>query len=382
MDTCTNCGATLRPGARFCTTCGTRLNSASEPNSGWGTRQGNVSDDAQETTVLDAVKPASPEPPTTISGGSSQREYDRWTSAYGTPEEPADDPASRFISALEQKPAPASTEPSIDTEDAEEAEDTSNPAATWVTPPPDAFKPTTTSSWSYQASESDPAASAEESGESSNSDDSGWRAPASWGHVTDTARDEEPEATGAAGIEMADRDEIPAWGETSAEADAADEMDADDLTIAEDEDSGDTASAPDAAGFRDGGTYEVDYLSGDENIDVSGNESQALAPEDARARAISLVDELRRMVRLMPGSGPQYTGAAAMALTEASLNVNDFSDVREAITELQDDPRDIQALSNLARMADKIELLLDEHQSLAKTIETAISELSGHNQVG
>jgi hypothetical protein len=126
----------------------------------------------------------------------------------------------------------------------------------------------------------------------------------------------------------------------------------------------------------------VDYLSGDENIDVSGNETHVLAPEDARARAISLVDELRRMVRLMPGSGPQDTGAAAMALTEASLKVNDFSDVREAITELQDDPRDIQALSNLARMADKIELLLDEHQSLAETIETAITELSGHNQIG
>jgi hypothetical protein len=69
-----------------------------------------------------------------------------------------------------------------------------------------------------------------------------------------------------------------------------------------------------------------------------------------------------------------------MALTEASLNVTDFSDVREAITELQDDPRDIQALSNLARMADKIELLLSEHESLAAAIETAIQEMSGLRQ--
>ena len=123
----------------------------------------------------------------------------------------------------------------------------------------------------------------------------------------------------------------------------------------------------------------MDYLSGDENIDVSGPDTPVFSPEDARTRAIALVDELRRMLRLMPGGGVQDAGAAAMALTEASLKVSDFADLREAIVELQEDPRDIQALSNLARMADKIELLLDEHQSLAAVIETALQELSGQN---
>lgn len=143
-----------------------------------------------------------------------------------------------------------------------------------------------------------------------------------------------------------------------------------------DDDDSDFEEETDAAGFHDG-RNEVDYLSGDENIASSGTEPAKLEPNDARVRAIELVDELRRMVRMMPGGGEQDRGAAAMALTEASLSIGDFGDVREVITELQEDPRDIQALSNLARKADKIELLLDEHASLAAAIESALKDMNG-----
>ena len=373
MDTCTNCGAALRPGARFCTTCGTRLNSAPEATSGWGIPSPGTNTDVQETTVLDAVKPAAKEASASITGGDSQREYDRWTNAYSNDSAPADDPASRFISALEQTSAPNEAKAKDEPDESEASMAEPSPAATWITPPPDALTTPTPSTWSYQGTDS--------AEPSETTDDSGWRAPSSWGTVGKPSGEEEPQATGAAGIEDANRDEIPAWGETSAEADAIDESEFEDLGV-EEEIGDEDVIAPDAAGFHDGGAHEVDYLSGDENIDVSGADTTTLAPEDARARAISLVDELRRMVRLMPGGGQQDAGAAAMALTEASLKVSDFADVREAITELQDDPRDIQALSNLARMADKIELLLDEHQSLTAAIETALAELSGQNQVG
>lgn len=333
---------------------------------------------------MEAVKPPANEPQGSITGGDSHREFDRWTSAYSSSTASADDPASRFISALEQKPAAIEVEESIDADKAAEKPD---PAATWVTPPPDEISTPAFSTWSYQAS--DPVDA------SVSSNDSGWKAPSSWGNQTeipvnaeptvpaaaidtptDTPVEAEPAVPEAAIDAPVDRDEIPAWGEEStdsaiADAELADEEDEDiDLT---------EATAPDAAGFHDGGSTEVDYLSGDENIDVSGLDTPSLAPQDARDRAISLVDELRRMVRLMPGGGMQDTGAAAMALTEASLKVSDFGDVREAIAELQEDPRDIQALTNLARVADKIELLLDEHASLAASIETALTELSGQD---
>lgn len=367
METCTNCGAALRPGARFCTTCGTRLNDSSQATTTWGAPPASASNDVQETTVLETVKSTASEPAASITDGDSQREFDRWTNAYSNATTATDDPASRFISALEQTPTPVKADTPGKPDEIQQSETHFDPASTWVTPPPDAFTAPSPTGWNDQASVSvnDTVA------------DAGWRTPSSWGSVSEAASaTEEPAATGAAGIESASREEIPAWGETSAEADAADEVEIDaeaEAGILEEE------IVPDAAGFHDGGTAEVDYLSGDENIDVSGPDTPVFSPEDARTRAIALVDELRRMLRLMPGGGVQDAGAAAMALTEASLKVSDFADLREAIVELQEDPRDIQALSNLARMADKIELLLDEHQSLAAVIETALQELSGQN---
>ena len=368
MDTCTNCGAALRPGARFCTTCGTRLNDSAQTSTDWGTPPIRLSSDMKETSLLEAVKPAISEPATSITEGNSQREFDRWTSAYGSNASiPADDPASRFISALEQPPTPVRADTPDKPDEIQQSETHIDPASTWVTPPPDAFTPPTPSGWNDVAS----------APVTNTSATSGWRTPSSWGSVSETdSADEEPAATGATGIESADRDEIPAWGETSAEADADDEVEIDAETEAS---TSEEEVVPDVAGFHDGGTTEVDYLSGDENIEVSGPETPVIEPEEARVRAIALVDEVRRMLRLMPGGGVQDAGAAAMALTEASLQVSDFADLREAIVELQEDPRDIEALSNLARMADKIELLLDEHQSLANAIETALQELSGHN---
>ena len=358
MNTCSNCGSTLRPGAKFCTTCGTRLNEATPLNDGWNTPRTTPTDDSQETSFLEPVQPADPWKPQSLSGSDNQREYDRWTSAYSSTPDQGNDPASRFISALEDQDTPATSESATDVD---EETDTVDPTSTWVTPPPAA-----TSTWSFQgntAESSEPQPEPQATSDSNDAED--WKAPATWGQVepepaveSEVAPEQPVESEAAP--DQPDSPQPPAPGEIDIESDFEDEIDAE----------------TDAAGFRDGGVDEVDYLSGDENIEVSGQELPVLEPNDARTRAIELVDELRRMVRMMPAGIERDPGAAAMALTEASLNVSDFADVREVLSELQDDPRDIQALSNLARKADKIELLLDEHASLVAAVESALREIT------
>lgn len=380
MNTCSNCGATLRPDAKFCTTCGTRLNQAAPPNDGWNTPRNTSKADSQETSVIESVTPPESTKETSITGNDNQREYDRWTAAYaGSSSNNTDDPASRFISALEDRENSVSDEQEDPEAPVEESVD---PASTWVTPPPSA------TSWNYQA-KTEPATDFGSADASTDHDD--WKAPSTWGRV-ETDPVIEVEAEPEVETEVAPEVEAgPIGGQPSApiEIDKPVEEESDkhedviavepstpvEIDIDTDEET-ELEGEPDAAGFREGGVNEVDFLSGDENIAVSGPITPALDPNDARARAIELVDELRRTVRMMPGGGQQDLGAAAMSLTEASLNLSDFSDVREVLDELQEDSRDIQALSNLARKADKIELLLDEHASLAEAIETALKELN------
>lgn len=366
METCTNCGATLRSGAKFCTTCGTRLNSAAASNDGWVTQRPGSPENVQETTVVEAVSSPAQSSAAGITDAIKQRERDRWRSAHTPASESDGDPASRFISALDQDPKPA------EVEQPEEASDTPSNTATWVTPPPDELQGARPSTWNFQTG---------------TASDNEWKAPSSWNAVaTETAEPEDDEEN----VQPAAVEEVAT---TDVEVDSEDERQQESATVIDvqpasvedvatldedeaDEDEFDDVMTTDNAGFSDGG-HEVDYLSGDENIAISGPDVTKLEPEDARARAITLVDELRRMVRMMPGGGMHDTGATAMTLTEASLNVSDFGDLREVLTELQDDPRDIQALTNLAKTADRIELLLDEHQSLVDSIETALKELTG-----
>lgn len=372
METCSNCGATLRPGAKFCTTCGTRLNSAPSPNDGWGRPAAPAANDAQETSVLEAVNQPDPEQPSRLSGSNEQRDYDRWTGAYGSTPAPSHDPASRFISALTQdaKPAEADTRA-----DEPEGANSPNPATSWVTPSPEAFQTGRPSTWNFQPA--------------SRHDD--WKAPATWNTVGPAPAETEVERTNDPSVILdpilhpsgTDSDD-----ESGQEADPAIEA-LPAVTESGDDNTGEAATVVDVQPAAVEETAQQDADDDDDDLaevlaaGITGTgtfndkSATAIAPEDARRRAISLIDDLRRMVRMMPGGNVPDMGAAAMALTEASLNVSDFADVREAITELQDDPRDIQALSNLARMADKIELLLDEHQSLVAAIETALQVMSG-----
>ena len=304
MDTCTNCGASLRPGAKFCTTCGTRLNDM-PPTSidGWGTPRTATTDAGQETSVMESVQGEDTQP----QSQSWQTAADSWSGSYGSSSTSTDDPASRFISALDGEVEPVKNQPAPT--DAE-----SEAGAPVFTPPPP-------SNWSYSP------------------EFSGWT-------DTESDSDESKEVTW---------ETPPTWPGSDVPGN----------------------SAVDAAGFTDDGDDEVDYLSGDENIEVSNTAPATLSPEDARDKAIALADELRRTIRMMASGGESDHGAAVMALTEASLSVGDFSDVRGVLAEVRNDPRDIETLTNLAGRIDRIEALLDEHKSLADAIETAIKELNG-----
>lgn len=337
MDTCTNCGATLRPGAKFCTTCGTRLNETPPANDGWNTTRTDSESESQQTTVLNAVQPPSEQPESPRISESRQRSADAWTSAYGSenpsaePKPSSDDPASRFISALDNEVRPASG-------DDAGTESTKDPASTWNTAAP-AFTPPPPSNWNYDAASDTPAVEESPASES-------------------TAKHEAEEST------VDDNWVTPStWG-TPQESDDDESETAEEQTV-------------DSAGFTDDGADEVDYLSGDENIEVSGESTPVLPPDEARDKAIALADELRRTIRMMGSGGESDHGAAVMALTEASLKVGDFSDVRGVLADVKNDPRDIQSLTSLAGKVDRIEELLDEQKRLVDSIELAIKELNG-----
>lgn len=329
MDTCSNCGAKLRAGARFCTTCGTRLNASSPANDGWGKPDADTGSSTQETSVLNVVSPPqSDSPASTLS--SNQRSAAGWTSAYGDAKPAsgsASDPASRFISALDTEIKP--------THQPENETPASDPESTWGAPAL-SFTPPAPSSWSYSGG----------TDETSDDTSGSWAAASTWSKPEPAPEESEAEFT-----EVVEAAEEPDLTPEPAEIDAA--------------------------GFSDDGDDEVDYLSGDENIAVSGADVPLLPPDEARDRAIELVDELRRMVRMMSGGSTTEPGTVLSALTNASVNIGDFSDLRGVLAEVKADPRDIQLLARLAEKTDRIEALLDEHASLTTAIEDAIRQLAG-----
>lgn len=356
MDTCTNCGATLRPGAKFCTTCGTRLNEMPPANKGWETPPATNDDDSQQTTVLDAVQPPTESDDSTTISKNWQRSADSWGSAYAaepaTPTSAAssDDPASRFISALDEEVQPA---PESGAETG--AESNPEPASTWEASAP-AFTPPPPSNWSYSSSEEP---DAQEEADEDKDKDAAWEAPSTWNQSSSGESESQIEANADDGNSTWS---APAtWG----------------AVTTTDEPASEDAADVDSAGFTDGGDEEVDYLSGDENIELAEEPTPELAPDEARGKAIALADELRRTIRMMGSGGESDHGAAVMALTEASLQIGDFSDLRGVLVDVKNDPRDIQTLGSLAGKADRIDALLDEHKALADAIEEAIKELNG-----
>lgn len=285
METCTNCGATIRSGARFCTTCGTRVAAANTNDSEWGTTAGSTDTEDQQTAVLEPVKPSESVP--AISGHDQSG---RWTSGWGTPSTTTStsdsDPAGRFITALD-----------------------------------DEVKPT--------------------------SDDTGWTtAQTSWSYGNQT-------------------DVENTWGTPQSSLETESESLAEPVTETE------VTSA----------IVEVELTSPAENTDISPeapviddeSSSPDLTPDDPRHRVLALITELQALV---PKIAIADEGTAAMTLTEASLKIADYADLREVINQVKENPRDIQALSELSGKVERIEALLEEHATLTDAIESALRDLN------
>lgn len=287
METCTNCGATIRSGARFCTTCGTRVVAANTNDTEWGTTASSAGTEDQQTAVLEPIKPAEPVP--TITGNDHN---DRWTSGWVAPSTPTSesDPASRFVTALDDEVKPT-------TDDAI--------ATGWTT---------AQTSWSY--------------GSQTNAEDT-WGTPQS-----------APEP------------------ETVAEVEPVTETEPEVVTSAVEVES----------------TGSTEIVDTEADVSATNEESSlVLTADDPRHRVIELLTELQALV---PKIAIADEGTAAMTLTEASLKTSDYTDVREVISQVKENPRDIQALSELSGKVERIESLLEEHAALTEAIESALRNLN------
>jgi hypothetical protein len=104
MEKCPNCGAAVRPGAKFCTSCGTRLNDepAAPAPSSWS-----QTGSSEETMVATpAVEPETPteSPSEPETGTDPFATWNQGGGGWGSPQEST--PADRFEAALD-----ADTEP-------------------------------------------------------------------------------------------------------------------------------------------------------------------------------------------------------------------------------------------------------------------------------
>lgn len=338
MDRCTNCGAAIRPGAKFCTSCGTRLNDepATAADSSWSAAVRHPADDPNASTSS--------------------------TSDWGTPdEEPDEDVTALWPSAATKEPDTTgvswdsiwhrSSDRDDDANDARSA-DTSAPEADTSTPKQETQRVSDT--WTTR----------DESTSSNETDD---REDASAGASTTTSYISEREATNDAGTEsptiepMVDQD--PEETSTTVRY-TADE----------------SAADRDAAGFSD--AKEIDALSGDENLT-----SEASAPvtsvqttergPDVRQEASDLIEQLRELIWSIGSEPTEGDGkeAALQLLTAARGQAGDFSDLEGMITTVREQPRDIDALRSLAHEADRLDSLLENYKTLTNAVNDAIGKL-------
>lgn len=287
MDSCTNCGAALRSGARFCTTCGTRVNDVTTDDFGWGAAARSIDADSQQTSVIEPVKPAEPtDQETSIAVRGRMRD---WGSPQGDVHMNTD-PASRFISALE-------TDVNSTTENAKN-DSLSEPTSTESTTDGNAAD-----TWSFAA----PATSNSET----------WKAPDSWASVVTTEAEHDEEISGEGIIS--------------------------EIVSSVEDDTGETVKP---------------------NEELVDTDSDLTHQGESVQRALDLLSELQTLVPTLPGT--------ANSLSEAVIDAEDFGDLEEVLENIRDNPRDIQALGELAGKVDRISALLQSHTQMRQAINDTI----------
>jgi len=355
MLTCTNCGASVREGARFCTSCGTRLNDPVSP-------------------VATGVW-ASPVTSDPVSSGTRETEADRVpndssVSVAGGRTDPETnsnmDPETAPDVRMESAMAPAA-EPAPSTDE----------GFTW--------------SWGTAASpERDDAPDTarqvdEESGvvlEEAGSDDAepddgelvdateiDIREPDGTDAVIDERDEPAPETSDAMLVveeeiasEQGESETLAAW------AGQWDSQGAEGEIAGNDEPSETIPEEPDVP---------------DEQVAASAGAANEPAPdngEDTVARAERLIGELRSIIptlaRPMPAPAASLPDPSPLAdELEGAARAGQFDDLRETLQLARERPRDVDTMLSLSAKVDRLLELLDDRDNLARTAESAATRL-------
>lgn len=314
MQTCSNCGASVRNEARFCTSCGTRLNAPME----------------QDATAAWPAATATPAPTPDPSVWDKVRESIR-TGEAASPTIVPHDEASNDTD--DEQDAPAT---SAETEEPEQGDTFS---WSWGVPP--------TAADDDEAS-SDQAATDDESSQPAGVGASvgGGSAPAS----VDTAEVENT-SDGDGSDET-----LAAWA----------------TTWNLDEDSDDAAEPADAADVE----AAVSHLSqAVAEADATGNaEEDTVAKAERLIRELqSLIPAL-----VAPKPVPPVTRLKPKLLRsslESARGSADWSELRDVLTAANDNPRDIEHMMSLSSRVNDMLSLLDDRDQLAKAVDDVSAQL-------
>jgi hypothetical protein len=356
MLTCTNCGASVREGARFCTSCGTRLNDPidQEATGSWTTAT--VSDANPAGSATDRPEPAA-------SWSTDAPETD------GTPDEAETGETLAATREGDMQPeTEASTEP-----------DTSRD---------EGF------TWSWRASTDHP--EEDDPADEPNQVDEESGIVIEEGESPDPAPDDS-ELADATEIEILEDDQ-PGDGQAP-EDDVAPETSDSLLVVDETADGQDESETLAAwAGQWEGEEAGVDDpdrqplveaeadIGSEGTTDVSGeqhgDERQA-APdddEDTVSKAERLIGELRSLIptlaRPMPAPATSVPDPTPLAdELEGAARAAQFDDLRETLQAARERPRDVDTMLSLSGKVDRLLELLDDRDNLARTAESAATRL-------
>lgn len=389
MNTCSNCGAAVRPGAKFCTACGTRLNdaSASAASSEWTSGQ---------RTEAEVPAPETPDanrmPGETVSSHVEVR----------TVETPQPPDASSAPDSSEAAPAPWSWRSSSqDPETPAPAMDEGDEATTESASPeqPRVFKvekPDTPSSSSSSATDS--------------TEEFTW----TWSSSGDADTDADPDtrtdpgngievAAGVSGQDAGAEDTSSASTTDAQTAGAASDGADGSATSPEtfwpsDDAASDTLNRPRETDERAYGNAELAEEDGpfqarepdpepatDDGADpvvTSPQPAAAAGDEDPLDRARRLIDELRTLIPPPRSYGEENQQASAPAISEglrddlqAARSSSDFGELRSTLESARARPRDVDTILELVGRIDTMLDALDERDRLAAAVDRALDRL-------
>lgn len=389
MNTCSNCGAAVRPGAKFCTACGTRLNdvSASTASSAWTSGQPDMSRTPSDTDASPPTESVRIDSPVLHESGSSEP-----APAPSTSDDASSDASSSW--SWRSSPDPSLSTPVTDDGEDVTTEPSSEEPRVFIVDKRDAGSPS--SSTTSTTGNADAA-----------TDEFTW----TWGtpDSQDTTEDDEAETS----ITDAERD---AANRVAAEdAPLATEPDSDlsdpirhdqeeSFDLPEDSWSSTRASTDEPEGTTSGDVsgealpgvdddsdlelevdtpQAVDSASGSKRGDetVNAAEHPNAGDEDPLDRARRLIEELRTLIpppRLYQEEAPQAVSVPVEGLRdelESARSTSDFRDLRSALESARERPRDVDTMLEMVGRIDTMLEALDDRDRLATAVERVIDRL-------